>query len=85
MNEHKWLLNVTGYVDSIEFEGTPEDAFNTLMNEVLGYLENSCEVSVKNMHQPLGLYRKLEAGEEVSVIIDFKDGQHTIAVKRVED
>jgi len=84
MSEHKWLLSTTGYNDSVKFEGTAEDAFNTLINEVIRYLENSCEASVKqHMPGPFELYKKLDAGDEATVTLAFDGGQHSITVKRL--
>lgn len=86
MTEYKWSLFVTGYVDHVEFEGTPEDAFNTLMNEVVGFLENSCRASVDTKVRPFDLYKKLkELGVGAQVVVDILGSdanEYEIAITR---
>jgi len=78
---NKWLLTTPGYPDT-EFEGTPEDAFDALLNEIIGYVDapdtpNGVVYTVPT----LGLLRELK--EKGDTMYTFSNGD-SIRVQRVD-
>ena len=86
MQEHLWKFSPVGYPATL-FEGTVDDALDTLMREVISNLEGFCEANVDTepdeKFSVSAIYHALQDGKPVEVSLNM--GANVIRIERVQE